>query len=128
MSENEEQPGATDSRTSTVYLLAGFALSWFPLPISGLAIIPLILSFWYSVRHLRALKAAGASSPLRRAASVGLLLTTLLVGFVLAPVLQYATTMNYQRCLWGANTQQAVHACEQANHHTSNSVAKFFLD
>lgn len=123
----EPAPAVRFARASTRYLLLGFLLSWLPLPASGLAAVPLIASFVYGVRAMRAAQRSGAGDP---AAShiIGLALTALLVVMVVAPLAQYERTLDYQRCMWGANTQLAAEACQQEHDQHPGSISKFFSD
>lgn len=118
--------GLRNNILSLRYLLLGFALSWLPTPISGLAAIPLAISFVYGVRYLRDLKRAGMDQAVLPNV-IGLVLTGLLFVMVAAPVVQYERTMDYQRCLWGANTQQARDSCESEHDEHPGAIEKFFV-
>lgn len=128
MNDTPKQPvGMRNNVLSLRCLLLGFALSWLPMPGTGLALLPLIASFYYGARYLQDLRRAGESKALGPNA-VGLGLTALLIAMVAAPLVQYERTMDYQKCLWGANTHQAREACESQHGQHPGLVQRFFVD
>lgn len=108
------------------YLLLGFVLSWLPLPVSGLAVIPLVISLYYGVRYLGDIRRAGLTGAVLPN-MIGLALTAALIAMVAAPLVQYQQTLDYQECLWGANTQQAHDACQSAYDEHPGTLQKLFL-
>lgn len=127
MSDKPQMPeNVRDAVLSTRYLLLGFLLSWLPMPATGLAVIPLVASFVYGVRHLRRVKRSEGQSVVPNV--VSLVLTGLLIAMVAAPLVQYERTMDYQKCLWGANTRQAKAACESAHDEHPGPWQRFFVD
>lgn len=128
MNETPKIPvGLRNNVLSLRYLLLGFALSWLPMPGTALAVIPLVASFWYGVRYLRDVRSAGMKEAVLPNA-IGLGLTALLIAMVAVPLVQYERTLDYQRCMWGANTIQARDSCEAQHDEHPGSVQKFFLD
>lgn len=119
--------GVRNSALSMVYLLLGFLLSWLPMPGTALALIPLVLSFYYGVRYVQDLRRMGKREAIGPNI-FGLGLTALLIAMVAAPLVQYQRTMDYQKCLWGANTNQATEACQTRYNQHPGSVQRFFLD
>lgn len=118
--------GLRNNVMSMRYLLLGFVLSWLPMPVSGLAVIPLVISLFYGVRYLGDIRRAGLKNAVLPNA-IGLGLTAALIAMVAAPLVQYQRTLDYQECLWGANTHQAQDACQSSYDEHPGSVQKFFL-
>lgn len=128
MTDSPQVPaGQRHNALSLRYLLLGFALSWLPMPGTALALLPLVASFYYGVRYLNDLRRAGAREAVAPNA-IGVGLTAVLIAMVLAPVVQYERTMDYQRCLWGANTHQAREACESQHGQHPGMVQRFFVN
>lgn len=128
MNDTPKAPvGAPNSMLSLRYLILGFALSWLPMPGMALAVIPLVASFYYGVRFIQDLKKSGQNKAVAPN-MIGLGLTALLIAMVVAPLVQYERTMDYQKCLWGANTNQAREACENQHDQHPGTVQRFFLD
>lgn len=114
------------ARLSTLHLFFGFLLSFLPLPAAGLAIIPLAASLIYGVRHVRTLKRLKAPTGVVRMGWISIVMTTFLVAMVAAPLAQYQRSFDYQRCMWGANTQLAKSACADEYKQHPGPVQQFF--
>lgn len=127
MSETPQlPPGLRNNIVSMRYLLLGFALSWLPLPASGLAVIPLVLSFFYGVRFVRDLQRTGQRKALLPN-MIGLAITAMLIAMLATPLVQYERTRDYQECLWGANTQQAQQSCQDSFDQHPGGVQTFLF-
>lgn len=122
-----EKRETNDAQRSTGYLLLGFALSWLPMPISGLAAIPLAVSLFYGIRFQRQLRAMKAPAASRRMSVIGLAMTGLLIAMVVAPLAKYQASLDYQRCMWGANTQLAKASCENEFDQHPSELTQFFM-
>lgn len=122
------QPQLTDAQRSTGYLLLGFALSWLPMPASGLAAIPLLASLIYGIRYQRFLRSAGAPKPTQRMGIISLVITGFLIAMVVAPLAKYQESLDYQRCMWGANTNQAAESCRAQFDEHPSELTKFFTE
>ena len=125
--QTTKQAATTDAQRSTGYLVLGFLLSWLPLPISGLAALPLLASLFYGVRYQRFMRAHKAPAATQRMGWVSVGLTVLLIAMVVAPLARYQDSLEYQRCLWGANTNQARESCRAQFNEHPGQVTQFFL-
>ena len=124
----EKRPQNFDAQRSTGYLLLGFVLSWLPLPVSGLAVLPLLASLFFGIRFQRYMRAHKAPQANQRMGLLGLVMTGVLVLMVGAPLVKYQASMDYQKCMWGANTQQAKASCESTFDQHPNGITQFFME
>lgn len=126
-SKDPKLPTVRYAALSTNFLMLGFVLSFLPMPAGGVAVIPLIASLVYGVRHQRVLRDAGAPKPTLRMGWISLALTGFLLAMVVAPLVQYQDSYAYQKCMWGANTRQAATACADNFNQHPGVIQQFFM-
>jgi hypothetical protein len=104
--------GLAPARRSAVLLLLGLLATYLDLPWKAVALVPLTLAAWDTVRALRDMSRAGAPRRAMVWSGVGLALIAYLAGSVLLMLALYGPFKTYQDCLAGANTGVARAQCQ----------------
>ncbi|HET7477274.1 MAG TPA: hypothetical protein VFJ97_14795 [Dermatophilaceae bacterium] len=106
-------PGVSHSRRAAILLLLGLLASSLSLPYTLVALVPLGLAGWESVRGIRAFSAERAPARFVVWTAFGLVLNAVLVLGVLLPYAFYGTAKGLQDCYAGANTAAARAECRR---------------
>jgi hypothetical protein len=92
-------------------MLAGLAALTMPFPWVGVALLPLAWAAVESVRAMRAMRAGDAAPGAQAWTMTGFALILLMMASVGWPFIFFGASMEYQRCLEGANTGPARAEC-----------------
>ena len=91
---------------------SGCSRRYLDLPWKAVALVPLVLAAWETVRSLRQMARAGAPRRAMVWSGIGLALIAYLAGSVLLMLAMYGPFKTYQDCLAGANTAVARAQCQ----------------
>lgn len=104
-------PGSVHTRRVAVLMLVGLAALTMPFPWVGVALLPLGLAAVESVRALLQMRGQQGGAAPRVWTLTGLVLIVLMIASVGWPFIFFRASLDYQRCLDGANTAAARAEC-----------------